>query len=156
MGIPTMVSLPTLLLLLMVVVIIILMGSSEISLAESLPWRGREMVVVAVAVVEGTLPIGEDVEMMIDVGMTIVGMTIVVVTTATDAVVEEGVVDDMIVIEMTVLSVQHRICDSDPMRKNVTGLMIDVVVDDPVAVDLTLSLLPNNLLRMRHVPYSKV
>jgi hypothetical protein len=130
------------------VVVFMLMGSSEISLAESLP-RVREMVVVAVAVVEGTLLIGEDVGMMIDVGM-----TIVVVTTATDAVVEE--VDDMIVIEMTVVSVQHRICDSDPMRKNVTGLMIDVVVDDPVAVGLTLSLLPNNLLRMRHVPYSKV
>jgi hypothetical protein len=152
MEIPTLVSLPTpLLLLVMVVIILLMVGSSEISLAESLSWLGREMVVV----VEGTLPIiGEDVEMIIDVGM-----TIVVVTTATDAVEEmkeEGVDDIMIVIEMTVVSVQHRICDSDPMRKNVTGLMIDVVVDVPVVVDLTLSLHPNNLLRMRHVPYSKV
>jgi hypothetical protein len=111
---------------------------------------------VAVAMVEGTLLIiGEDIEMTIDVGM-----TIVVVTTATDAVVEEekeeGVDDIMIVIEMTVVSVQHRICDSDPTRKNVTGLMIDVVLDVPVVVDLTLSLHPNNLPRMRPVPYLKV
>jgi hypothetical protein len=110
---------------------------------------------VAVAMVEGTLLIiGEDIEMTIDVGM-----TIVVVTTATDAVEEmkeEGVDDIMIVIEMTVVSVQHLTCDSDPTRKNVTGSMIDVVVDVPVVVDLTWSLHPNNLLRMRHVPYLKV